>query len=141
MTDADQIKTDARAFRDEILNGHRWLSSRDVQKLVTGRTTKTNESNFASRLRRLGRLIAVRFSGQYLYPEFQFNCRSGQVLPGVEEVLRILPGHDGGWAAAFWWFSESQYLGGRCPFEVFPLDPDAVLDAARKEWIRTDSEW
>ncbi len=81
------------------------------------------------RRRRTGKLLAVSTGRHgYRYPVWQFD-ESG-VLPGLEDVLRVLAPHDE-WMQVAFFVSRSQRLANRTPVETLKAGKlDAVLDAA-----------
>lgn len=85
------------------------------------------------RLRRAGRLLALRVGAQWRYPRWQFDPDApGGVLPGFEEVLRELALSPVG--AAFWLLQPSERLGGRPPIELLRRRrPEPVLELAREQ--------
>jgi hypothetical protein len=79
--------------------------------------------------RRAGKLLAVS-TGRYgyRYPVWQFD-ESG-VLPGLEDVLRVLAPHDE-WMQVAFFVSKDQRLANRTPVDTLKAgELDAVLDAA-----------
>lgn len=85
------------------------------------------------RLRRAGRLLALRVGSQWQYPHWQFDPDApGGVLPGIEDVLQQLSLSPAG--AAFWLLQPSERLGGRPPIELLRRRrPDAVVQLAREQ--------
>lgn len=85
------------------------------------------------RLRRAGRLLALRVGSQWRYPLWQFEPDApGGVTPGLEEVLQQLSLSPVG--AAFWLLHPAERLGGRPPIELLRrrrLEP--VLELAREQ--------
>jgi hypothetical protein len=69
-----------------------------------------------------------------LYPGFQFTAE-GREHPAVGEALRWLRSdpHTTDWQAALWFTTPTSWLGGRRPVDVLDDDPDAVVEAARRE--------
>jgi helix-turn-helix protein len=95
--------------RQRILKGS--LSAAEAAKLI-GRSRQTLE-----RLRRDGRLLALREGNQWRYPPWQFEPDApGGVLPGLEEILRNL--HLSPAGAAFWLLKPAERLGGVTPIEL-----------------------
>ena len=131
----------ARQKRDALLKSERWLSSTEVAEHARGEVLYSNPHQHASRLRREGRLFGVRLGGQYLHPAFQFQPASGEPHPRLDELLAKLPGEDNGWAAALWLFAPTRKLDGARPADVFLANPDAVIDAARRDFEGDDADW
>ena len=84
------------------------------------------------RLRRAGRLLALRVGSQWRYPLWQFDLDApGGVVPGLEEVLQQLSLSPAG--AAFWLLQPSERLGGRPPIELLRRRrAEPVLHLARE---------
>lgn len=80
--------------------------------VLTGRSRQALE-----RLRRAGRLLALRVGNQWLYPRWQFEPDApGGVLPGLDEVLRNL--HLSPAGAAFWLLQPAERFEGAPPIEL-----------------------
>lgn len=79
---------------------------------LTGRSRQALE-----RLRRAGRLLALRTGSQWRYPRWQFAPDApGGILPGLADVLSELAFSPVG--AAFWLLQPSPQLGGHSPIEL-----------------------
>ena len=126
--------------RDELLNSESWRDHKEVAVFARGGVVESNESEYASRLRREGRLLGAKVRGAFKHPSFQFRA-DGSVIPEMEQVLAILPNDDYGWAAVFWFFQPSGHLTGRRPADVFREDPHSVIGAAEKDFVRRDDEF
>lgn len=95
----------------------------------------------AQRLRDSGELLGVKIGREFRYPEFQFDATSGQIRPQMAEILaRVRSGEEDpdGWRAMHWFFARAGTLAGDRPWEVFPSDPDRVLEGARAEFFDVD---
>jgi hypothetical protein len=95
---------------------------------ITGRSRQVLE-----RLRREGRLLALREGSQWRYPRWQFEPDApGGVLPGLEEILRIL--HLSPAGAAFWLLKPAERLGGAPPIELLRRHrPEPAIQLARDQ--------
>jgi hypothetical protein len=129
----DDRHASARARRDQLLKTREWWDSEEVARHARGRVVDSNPAQYASRLRTEKRLFAVRFQGKYRHPVFQFGA-SGELLPGMTELLAKLPTSDANWSAAFWLFQPHGELNGRCPADILATDPAAVIAAAEKDF-------
>jgi hypothetical protein len=79
---------------------------------LTGRSRQALE-----RLRRDGRLLALRTGSRWRYPRWQFDPDApGGTLPGLDEVLGKISLSPTG--AAFWLLQPSEQLGGHPPIEL-----------------------
>lgn len=100
---------DAQATRDMVL--------RDCIDAAEAASRTGRSRQAIERLRRAGRLLALREGHQWRYPYWQFDPDSpGGVLPGIEESLRHLGLSPTG--AAFWLLRPSDRLGGVPPIEL-----------------------
>jgi len=50
-------------------------------------------------------------------------------------------GEDHGWAAALWLFAPTRKLDGARPADIFQANPEAVIDAARRDFEGDDADW
>lgn len=95
----------------------------------------------AKRLRDSGELLGVKVGREFLYPEFQFDPRSGQLRAQMAEILVLLrcgEADTDGWRAMHWFYARTGTLSGERPYEVFTINPDRVLLAAREEFSDAD---
>jgi len=130
----------ARARRDAILADGRWLTSDEVALEARGAVVDSNPAQYASRLRREGRLFGVRVRGQYLHPAFQFQ-KNGEVHPAMAKLIALLPTSEANWTAAFWLFQPTHALDGHRPVDVFPIDPRRVIEVAETEFRGDHGRW
>lgn len=95
---------------------------------LTGRSRQILE-----RLRRDGRLLALRTGSQWRYPRWQFESDApGGILPGLEDVIRNLHLSPGG--VAFWLLKPTERLGGLPPIELLRRrHPGPVIELAREQ--------
>lgn len=117
-------ETEAQTHRETLLKD--CVSAAEAAAL-TGRSRQSLE-----RLRRDGRLLALRVGNQWLYPRWQFEPDSpGGVLPGLEDILRHL--HLSSAGAAFWLLQPSERLGGAPPIQLLRRHlPEPVIQLARE---------
>ena len=90
-----------------------------------------NRSEFASAMRRDGRVIGISRGGRVHFPAFQFGA-DGRPLDLVRETIAVL--RDADWSdesIALWFTAPNGYLDGADPAEVIGAAPDRVVDAAR----------
>jgi hypothetical protein len=98
---------------------------------VTQASNRIRRSRQAvERLRREGRVLALRVGSQWRYPEWQFEPDApGGVVPGLGEVLAQLRLSPSG--AAFWLTRPALQLGDRAPIEALRRrEQQAVVRAA-----------
>ncbi|HWM94569.1 MAG TPA: helix-turn-helix domain-containing protein [Thermoanaerobaculia bacterium] len=116
---------EAQATREAILR--ECIGVADAARLI-GRSRQALE-----RLRRAGRLLALRVGAQWRYPRWQFDSDSpGGVVPGLDDVLHELALSPVG--AAYWLLQPSERLGGHPPVELLRRRrPEPVIDLAREQ--------
>ena len=131
----------AREKLEALLKSERWLGSAEVAAQASGQILDGDPDRHASRLRREKQLFGVRLGGQYLHPAFQFLPESGVPHPRLNALLARLPDEDHGWAAALWLFAPTRKLDGARPADIFQANPDAVIDAARRDFEGDDADW
>ncbi len=95
-----------------------------------GQRLPHNRSEYASALRRAGRLLGVRRGRRLVFPDFQFD---EQLRPrrGIEKVLSVF--REAGWSAesvALWFTAPHGYLDDEEPAVVLPRDPRLVAEEA-----------
>jgi hypothetical protein len=101
-------------------------------------------------------LLRLQVGPDHLIPAFQFTP-DGQVRPGVEKLLQLLPSDPTGWKQAFWLAEPTDDLHPKgflpveghsrntwsrfhapaepiAPIECFPIDPEAVLAHATQQF-------
>jgi hypothetical protein len=126
-----QARRNAEA-RSALLDEFGALRSHEVADLAESRAS--NRAALANRWRAEHRLIAVPVRDELLYPGFQFNAE-GKPKPAIGptiEWLRSDP-HTTDWQMALWFLTPTSWLGGRRPVDILDENPDAVIDAARRE--------
>jgi hypothetical protein len=131
----------ARLRRERLLKTGKWYTAAQVAEALKGEVTASNPSQYTSRLRQQRRLLGVRYRGEYLHPEFQFDAKMGVLRREMATLLPILPKDDTGWSAAFWCFQPTGRLDGRRPADVFQANPKAVVTAAKKDFEGDDGNW
>jgi len=132
----------ARARRTQLLKEVKWLDAGQVHEQQTGGDPNVpGANNTASRLRRRGELLGAWDGREYLHPAFQFDRRTGQVMPEMKDLIELLPKDRGGWRQTFWLFQPHALLDGKRPADVFPTDPHAVIEAARSTFAPGNTNW
>lgn len=104
-------------------------SPEDVADLAGSRAT--NRSALASRWRREGRILAVRYNDGDHYLAFQFDS-SGRPLPVVAEVLTALAGW-APWDVALWFVSDNSWLERRRPVDLLVEHGSKVVRTAQAD--------
>jgi hypothetical protein len=120
------------AARNELLQEFGGLRSQEIADLAGSRAS--NRAALANRWRAEKRVVAVPVRDELLYPGFQFTDE-GRPHPAVGETLGWLRAdpHTTDWQAALWFVTPTAWLGGHRPVDVLDDDPDAVVEAARRE--------
>jgi hypothetical protein len=131
----------ARARRSQLLSRESWLTAAQVHEQQGGIASAAGANNTASRLRRRGELLGAWDGREYRHPAFQFDRRTGRVMPEVKELLALLPKDRSGWRQVFWLFQPHTALEDKRPADVFPRDPQAVMGAAQSTFELGHSNW
>jgi hypothetical protein len=118
--------------RTALLEEFGALRSQEVADLAESRAS--NRAALANRWRAENRVLAVPVGDELLYPGFQFNAE-GKPKPAVGQAITWLrsDARSTDWQAALWFATPTSWLGRRRPVDVLDGDPDAVIDAARRE--------
>jgi hypothetical protein len=64
------------------------------------------------------------------YPSFQLG-EDGKPRSIIKEILLLFEG-ESGWTIALWFAAPSGWLGDETPAKYLEIDPEAVLEAARR---------
>jgi hypothetical protein len=92
-----------------------------------------NRASLANRWREERKAFAIRVGDQLLYPAFQFD-EDGRPLEEIGAALEYLSGGElNDWQTALWFTSPTGWLGGRRPVDLLREEPEAVVEAARRE--------
>jgi len=126
-----QARRNAEA-RNALLAEFGALRSSEIAELAGSRAA--NRAALANRWRSEHRLVAVPIGDELLYPGFQFTSE-GKPHPAVGAALEALRSNPevSDWQAALWFVGPNGWLGGGRPVDVLDAEPDAVVDAARRE--------
>lgn len=126
-----QARRNAEA-RSALLNEFGALRSQQIADLAGSQAS--NRAATANRWRTENRVVAVPWRDELLYPGFQFTAE-GRPYPAVKRALEWLRSdpQTSDWQAALWFAAPTGWLGGRRPVDVLADDPDAVVQAARRE--------
>jgi hypothetical protein len=106
------------------------LTSAGVATLADSRAT--NRAALANRWRRQGRIFAMSWRDQLLYPAFQFDTE-GQPLPVIADVIGELDPNLSPWELALWFAAPNGRLGGKRPVDLLHDEPESIRDAAVRE--------
>jgi hypothetical protein len=127
---ARQLEGATESLAFALARADLWIDGTQAgQRLVPGTDKPKDEVRLA---RRQGRIVGLFDGVQFLYPTFQFT-QSGEPLPGVVELMRLLPvKRDGSIAphAARWLFTPNPALKMQSPSEAFERAPERVVAAA-----------
>jgi hypothetical protein len=131
----------ARQRRAQLLEQEHWLNGSDVHQQQGGDPDAPGANNTASRLRRKRELLGAWGGREYLHPSFQFDRKTGRLMPETKSLLETLPRDASGWRQIFWLFQPHAALDGNRPADVFQRDPQAVIEAARGTFTPGDTNW
>lgn len=126
-----QARRNAEA-RSALLTEFGALRSQEVADLAESRAS--NRAALANRWRAENRVVAVPLGDELLYPGFQFNAE-GKPKPAIGPTIDLLRSdpHTTDWQMALWFVTPTSWLGGIRPVDLLDEDPDAVINAARRE--------
>jgi hypothetical protein len=116
----------ARAVQS-ILEHSEWLTAEQIGEF--GGFSKSNLAAPANRWKQEGKIFALPYQAQDRFPRYALD-EAYRPLPVAEAVLRAL-GAISPWRIAAWFESSNAWLKNRRPRECVPLEPEAVLEAAR----------
>jgi hypothetical protein len=118
--------------RSTLLEEFGALRSQEVADLAESRAS--NRAALANRWRGENRVVAVPVGDDLLYPGFQFSAE-GKPKPAIGAAVAWLRSdpHTTDWQAALWFATPTSWLGDKRPVDLLDEDPDAVIDAARRE--------
>jgi hypothetical protein len=131
----------ARERRDQLLASESWIDAPKVHVTQGGNPEALGINNTASRLRRQGVLLGAWNGREFLHPTFQFQRDTGRLMPEMKALLDVLPKDRSGWRQALWLFQRHAQLDGKRPADVFQDDPEAVIKAARSDFVLDDERW
>jgi hypothetical protein len=115
LDDADAAKAAVQGEL-EVQARRRHLLQRCVSAAEASMRTRRSRQAL-ERLRRAGRVLALRAGNQWRYPEWQFEPDApGGIVPGLGEVLRHLRLSPVG--SAFWLLQPAAALGNRAPMDA-----------------------
>jgi hypothetical protein len=127
--------TDADARASEVLHAFRrtggLVSGDELTFLLRGRTSQP--ISMLARWIVDRRVVSFGWHGQYLVPMFQFDRADMTVRRHVSTILDEFEGTFDDWDLATWFALPNAWLGDDAPVDVLPLDPHAVLQAARAD--------
>lgn len=110
---------------------HPWFTSTQVAQQL-GRSANRN---YASQLRKDGKLLGYRRANSYRYPAFQFDLRTGDVRPVIGDLLSISRRYDVPDEDVMLWLCSRSSLFAEQDRPVDHLDdPQLLLAAARDEF-------
>lgn len=117
-------EVESQALRETVLKD--CIDAAEAGRL-TGRSRQALE-----RLRRDGRLLALRVGSRWRYPQWQLDPDApGGIVPGIADVLRELSLSPT--AAAFWLLQPSEALSGHPPIQWLRRHrPEPVIELARQ---------
>jgi hypothetical protein len=130
LDDLRQADPLAPAFIRGIVATRRLINENGGALTVAQVTARLGVSRqMVDKRRHAGRLLAIATGRHgYRYPVWQFY--DSGVLPGLEDVLKVLAPHDS-WTQVAFFVSKNERLGSKTPIEALKAGKlDLVLDAA-----------
>jgi hypothetical protein len=130
----------ADAFLLLVSDEARWRSSEEVGLALD--PLAFDPKTLAAQARREGRIFAAWDGARFHYPSFQFDA-AGQPRSLAQELVRVLPSDESnmvGNEACLWVFQPDGALDGHSPAELFPKDPERVIDLARRRRDGSDAD-
>jgi len=125
-----QVRRNVEA-RQHLLDEFGAVTSAEIAEMAG--STADNRSATANRWRQEQRIFGVRHHDGVYYPGFQFGD-DGRPLPAVRDVLQALSSNGlTDWETALWFAAPTSSLGDRRPVDLLDEDPEAVVEAARRE--------
>ena len=132
---ASSWRADADARASEVVDAFRrtggLVSGEELTLMLRKRTSQP--ISMLARWIVERRVVSFGLRGQYLVPMFQFEGTYMAVRRSVSAVLAELKGVFDDWDLATWFALPNDWLGGHAPVHVLPIDPHAVLQAARAD--------
>lgn len=133
------VPTPAQALQAQRNSEARWELLREFgahtsEEIAARRSRAKNRHALANRWRSEGKVFAVDFKGQQIYPGFQFDHETFAPNPLVAEVLAALPREEmSDWEVALWWTAGNGWLDGARPVDLMQEGAEAVVAAAAHE--------
>jgi hypothetical protein len=121
---------EALLWAESEMQANREILLKDSLSVAEASTLFGRSRQSIERLRRGGRLLALRAGSQWRYPRWQFEPDApGGALPGLEDVIRNL--HLSPAGAAFWLLKPAERLEGLPPIELLRRHrPEPVIQLA-----------
>ncbi|HEX8123313.1 MAG TPA: hypothetical protein VF549_18820 [Solirubrobacteraceae bacterium] len=122
-------RTTAAAKARDLDERHRLLAEAGFS-----RASEVGGTRRAAQLVEDGRAFAVDWTGDLVFPRFQFDA-GGEPRPVISEVIAAAGGPNRllAWDMLLWFSNPSPYLDGRRPADAVAEEPEAVGAAARAE--------
>jgi hypothetical protein len=113
-------------WRKQFISENPFFTSDQIAQEATSRAT--NRAAMASRWVQEKKIFSVRFEGQQLFPQFQFQ--DGRPIPAVSEVIKTFPEIATGWDLAYFFLSPNPNIGGSKPVDLLKRDPARLVSLA-----------
>jgi hypothetical protein len=98
------------------MSEHNLEKRRDFVDQIPCLSYDAMQSVFKSRQVRASEVLELLFSGEKIYPTFQFDSE-GKLKPGIKAALAILRDRRSPWKIAFWFKGEGAGLNGKRPMD------------------------
>jgi hypothetical protein len=120
-----------RRAKQNVLNATRWYTLAELAIQVSA--FAPNADAQLSAWKRRNEILSIKYDGVELFPAYAFTNDKLQPVAGLQAVLLLFAGKKDDWGMAYWFASVNGYLDDKCPQDVLPTNPDAVLLAAMRE--------
>ena len=111
------------------------MSASRIAELAGSRSA--NRSEYASAMRRDGKVVGVTRAGRVLFPAFQFGPEGRPVEVMRQVIGAFRAGHWSDESIILWSAAANGYLDGAEPAALLSSESDRVLDAA----LDAAAEW
>ena len=114
-------------WRKHFVSENPCFTSNEIAQEAT--SLAANRAAMASRWVQEKKIFSVRFEGQQLFPQFQFQ--DGRPIPAISEVIRTFPETATGWDMAYFFLSPNPNIGGSRPVDLLKRDPARLASLAQ----------
>ncbi|OZI30125.1 hypothetical protein CAL29_18865 [Bordetella genomosp. 10] len=118
--------------REVTMEEEGWLSVAELTELI-GLNSAHPHTELGEWIREW-RVFLINHNGINYFPAYGLNHESGwRPREALKSILEIIADTKDGWGLAYWFRSNSSFLGGRRLQDVLAADPELVIAAARDE--------
>jgi hypothetical protein len=117
--------------RTAILNSGDFVPASEVAKIAG--FSATNPSVQPNKWKRNRDIFAIQHGRDDLFPLYALNPDDHRPRKQMAEILYLFGDAKDGWGLAFWFAALNSFLDDERPQDVFAVDPDRVIAAAKDE--------